>query len=253
MAARWSDEVFDTYREDRNGTLLEVIRSESGSGRTLVDFGCGIGTAIPSFASAFGEVIGLDRAVACVRKARAATAHLGNVRIDHTSPSTLRRLNERADVTLAVQVAIDPRRRARAAVFSKALSLTKKGGTVVFVVPSLESLVLVDALRRALGRKWRLPFSFPVAKRLTEPGVVTLGGEPTKHFVGEELVAVFRMLGCETIDLRRVAFSWSIYGVRPPDAVGTVTPWDWLVVARRRARKVARRATPISSRRSSGT
>jgi hypothetical protein len=69
-------------------------------------------------------------------------------------------------------------------------------------------------------------------------GIVTTGGEPTKHYLGDEIVEFAAEAGLTVERLERVEYPWHAEielgrtSARTRRALGKQTPWDWLVVAR---------------------
>jgi hypothetical protein len=69
-------------------------------------------------------------------------------------------------------------------------------------------------------------------------GVVTTGGEPTKHYLGDEIVEFAGEAGLKVERLERVEYPWrdeielGRSSARTRAALGAGAPWDWLVVAK---------------------
>jgi hypothetical protein len=69
-------------------------------------------------------------------------------------------------------------------------------------------------------------------------GIVTTGKEPTKHYLGDEIVEFAAEAGLKVERLERVEYPWrdeielGRIGARTRAALGKGAPWDWLVVAR---------------------
>jgi SAM-dependent methyltransferase len=232
-AARWHEEIFDSLAEDRSGIVHDTLRDLAARGAVVADFGCGVGGYLPFLATHFDRVVAFDWAASCVAQARSTAGGHANVEVHRSTPRTIARFRESSDVTIAMNVFIDARRQARRRALRQAVSLTRPGGRVVVLVPSLESVVYSDAVRRAFRPGARADYGFAATPGGRDPGVVAIDGVPTKHYVGDELRLLLESTGCATEALHRVEYSWDILHAAPPDGFGGPGPWDWLAIARR--------------------
>lgn len=227
MAGKWDDEIFNTLRHDKRRVITtEIARSRKGGG-TIADLGCGVGIYVPLLSRLFEEVQGFERSRECVRIARERFRGDARVSIHPVTATASRR--GRFDAVLCVNVAIHPASRSRASVFRTARSLLRPGGTLLLVVPSLESATMVarvDAARRqradgAGGSDWDLGAA--------GDGVVAIEGSRTKHFTRGELRSTLGALGWAVLRIRQVEYSWASQGLRARAPL----PWDWIAVATR--------------------
>jgi hypothetical protein len=123
----------------------------------------------------------------------------------------------------------------------------RRGGPVVIVVPALESalrtyhalvrLDMADGSNRRGGLR-RVNSIAAREVRSIADGIVTTGGEPTKHYLGDEIVEFAAEAGFKVERLERVEYPWrdeielGRVGSRTRAALGAGAPWDWLVVAK---------------------
>jgi hypothetical protein len=123
-------------------------------------------------------------------------------------------------------------------------SRIKTGGHLILDVPSMES-ILYDAFRetelyRKQGRSIRKAEKMVDVSSLTRPrmlsqGVLYRGGEPTKHYLREELIVLVRdEMKLDLLDILKLEYDWKIEmeDDQLPDWMGEPFPWDWLVIAK---------------------
>ncbi len=225
MAARWDDEIFNTLHHDKFRVIAGEIERSSRRARSAADFGCGTGIYIPLLSRLFDQVDGFERSRACVAIARERFQAKKNVAIHSASAGAIRRYGG-SEMVLCVNVAVHPALRARAAVLRAVRSLLLPGGTLIVVVPSLESAIMVAAAEREAisGRgDWDV--------RSEADGVVTIEGMPYQHYSRSGLRDFLASSGFSVTRIRRVEYSWRSQGVRPGSRLRGTLPWDWIAVA----------------------
>jgi hypothetical protein len=117
----------------------------------------------------------------------------------------------------------------------------RTGGTLVLVVPSLESSMWVArCLHEWECRDGCTPAQAcrRVAALLGDRlgpalagGVVPIDGVPTRHHLAPELDRVLDGAGFRVRRMEKVSFSWKTEFEDPPGWLGAPYPWDWMVVA----------------------
>lgn len=234
MARRWDHEIFNTLYHDRFRVITAELKRSVRRGRSVADFGCGVGTYLPILGRLFEEVHGFERSRACVAIARAGVRKKGNIAV-HQAASAPRQSRAQFDVVLCVNVAIHPSHRGRTSVLRSARSLLSPGGRLILVVPSFESAAMVaTAEREAIGsHASRRAGHWDVGARPN--GVVSIDGVPTKHYSRQELRDSLISLGLTVTRVRRVEYSWRSQGVRPGPKLRHRLPWDWIAVAQKSA------------------
>ncbi|HVZ77789.1 MAG TPA: class I SAM-dependent methyltransferase [Gemmatimonadaceae bacterium] len=233
QADAWDDAIFNSLREDTAGVIRRAIRAAARAHASVLDFGCGVGGYLPFLSETFAEVHAVDWSAACVARARHVAGRCDNVRVERNTPAVVRRLRGRFGALVAANVVIHPRRRVRAQVLSTIRSLVAPGGTVLLVVPSLESATYCEAMRRRVASRARSPYDFAPRGVHGEPGVVSIDRVPTKHYTADELRLVMDEAGLPLRRVQRVPYRWSTEGLRVPRALAEPGPWDWLVIAER--------------------
>lgn len=236
VAKRFETRVCHVLAEDRNGVVAAAIarerrRLKKRSTATAIDFGCGIGRALPLLARSFDRVIAVDGSRACLERARRRTRKSDAIEFVLADLARERLALPKADVALCVNVALTPSTRDRARILENVARNLERGGRLLLVVPALESDLLVRRRLEAwTGRRFREKKGERVAE-----GIVDAGGVPTKHWTREEILLAAEDLGCRAISIERVEYAWSTELVRPPRSFRDPYPWDWLGVLEKRA------------------
>ena len=231
MARRWDQEIFNTLHHDKGGVIASEIRRSSIGARSIADFGCGTGIYVPLLSRLFDEVQGFERSQACVRLAKSRFERNKRVSIHGAGVASRRRGS--FDVVLCVNVAIHPTARGRATVFRAVRALLATHGTLILVVPSLESATMVARVEQAARIRRGLAGPGDWDADSHPHGVVTIEGLPTKHFARAELQDTLQRLGLGVRRIRKVHYSWQSQGISRPPAAARSSPWDWIAVARR--------------------
>lgn len=246
VAPQWAQEIFNTLRHDRNRVIRTELERAARNAGSIADFGCGIGTYLPTLARLFDEVHGFDHSQACVELARkrigrARTRRARSVKVKRAANAP-KLLRGTFDAVLCVNAAIAPERSAWRRVLRSAHSLLKPNGRLILVVPSMESAALIAEAEQC-ARDW--PNTVGVAMAESAPrsgGVVSLEGVPTKHFTRGELNGTLSELGLQVRRIQRVEYTWRSQAVKPPRELRDTLPWDWLAVARNTGEATVRKA-----------
>ena len=232
QADHWDDEIFDSLREDVNGVIRRAILAAGQRHRLVIDFGCGVGGYLALLAQTFEQVHAIDWSARCVDQARGRSVEWSNVTVEHASPRVLTRLARTFGCVVAANVVIHPDGRVRARLWASIRRVVKRGGTGIFVVPSLESAAYCEFMRRQTAPRRPSSYDFYPRMRYPEAGTVSIQGVPTKHYTGEELSAVLALSGFRLTKLARANYRWSSEALVPPRRMHAELPWDWLAVAR---------------------
>ena len=255
LSTRYSAEVLEITAIDSKRLLARTAAALGARYAVAGDFGCGIGATTRAFAPYFEHTIGVDFAPKLLAKAarRTSDATISYVRADLTSSKPL---GFRVDAGFCVNCLIAPRYETRMRIARTVARAVRRRGPVVIVVPALESalrtyhalvrLDVADGDMRSEGLR-RVNRIAAREVRSIAAGIVTTGGEPTKHYLGDEIVEFVAEAGLNVKRLERVEYAWAeeieLGRTSPPSgtskgrartrtALGKNTPWDWLVEAR---------------------
>ena len=231
QADHWEEEIFDSLTEDVRGVIRRAIRAAGRRHDAVIDFGCGVGGYLAFLSRSFRRVHAVDWSPQCVDRARRRAARWRNVEVERNTPPTLTRLERTFGCVVAANVVIHPDGLVRRRLWSSIRRVVKRGGTGIFVVPSLESAAYCEFMRRRTAPRRPSSYDFHPKVARPEAGTVSIEGVPTKHYTAEELSATLAMSGFRLAKLDRVNYAWSTESLAPPRRMHAELPWDWLAVA----------------------
>ena len=231
LADSWDEHIMSSLHEDTSGNIAALLRAVAQSHRRILDYGCGVGGYLPLLSAQFAEVTAADTSAACVAQARRAALSLPNVGV-----TTIRKLPRTGDydAVLLANVLLHPGEAARARILERVCAQLRRGGTLVLVVPAVESVHLSEAVRRAYTRKRKSAYTPAPPGRAFEPGIIGINGNPTKHYSADELPLVLQRHGLELTRLERARYSWLSEAFEGLDRRLEQRPWDWVAAAVRR-------------------
>ncbi len=232
QADHWDEEIFDSLQEDVRGVIRRALRAAAARHRAAIDFGCGIGGYLDVLSQQFASVHAIDWSPRCVERARVRAQGLANVTVERNTPRALARLERGFGCVVAANVVIHPDGRVRRQLWNAIRRVVKRGGSGVFVVPSLESAAYCEFVRRHTAPRRAASYDFHPVTRTAEAGTVSIEGVPTKHYTADELRAALAVAGFRVARLSRVSYRWSTEALEPPPRMRARLPWDWLAEAR---------------------
>jgi SAM-dependent methyltransferase len=242
LAANYSDDVIEITAIDADGVLTRTAERLGGTDTVAADFGCGVGATTRAFAPFFARVVGIDFSPQLLDEAKRRTS-MKNVSYALADLATRRPPDIEVDVGFCVNCLIAPSYDTRFRIARNIARCVR--GAVAFVVPSWESvlrtyqsLIRLDVAdgneRRATVRRVAALAAREV--RSLVDGVVEVGGEPTKHYLSDEIAQFLADAGFLIDTIERVEYPWDIdldFGrPRPKALLGPRTPWDWLLIGR---------------------
>jgi hypothetical protein len=227
LADDFEKEVCDITRETKDDRIARLFRSLvfDPQKSVLVDLGCGLGTFLGRYGRHFHERFGVEHAPRIIARARKRYANHDIVWMTSSLPPAARRIGQRADLTVCMNVITMPQERIRESMWTSIANVTKKHGHALIVVPSIESDRMVE--RVAYGT------SLAEAKADAPDGLVDRGGARQKHFARNELHEVLARHGFRAQKIQHITYPWQKEGLRKPRNAGLRKPWDWLVLAER--------------------
>ncbi|MHC4396814.1 MAG: methyltransferase domain-containing protein [Planctomycetota bacterium] len=243
VAQDYDNEIFSVLANDHKNIIASKISHFGSKTAIACDFGCGVGKFLPILSKAFRCIYAVDISEVCLEQAQDNCQHLRNViysRIDLSAGETKLK---KAHFGLSVNVAIMPSQVQRTAVFSTISKHLYRGGHLLLVVPSLESALYADFrlvqwnLRAGLtGADALSELAEPaqVADRSLQQGIVEINGVPTKHYLKEELLAMFENSPLGVVSIEKVEYLWATEFDQPPGWMKEPYPWDWMAVLKKR-------------------
>lgn len=246
VATTYLTQVHDTLATDRTGTILRRLDQFASPRKTAADFGCGVGHYLPALASRFKHVTALDHSQRCIDHAAIAHNDLHTITYRKHDLSKPLRNWKPVSFGICMNVLIMPDHALRTAMLRTIHRALVPGGGLLAVIPSLESALFTDVRliewnmrdgmtpRQALHEGMRgepgLAPGMPAAA-----GIVTSGGEPTKHYLREEAMLMFTSGGFDVESIEKAEYSWTEEFDHPPRWMREPYPWHWLLVCRRRS------------------
>ncbi|MDR3415524.1 MAG: class I SAM-dependent methyltransferase [Nevskia sp.] len=234
VAASWDEHIMSSLHEDVSGNISALIAGAATTHRRILDYGCGIGGYLPLLSSQFEQVVAVDSSRACVRRARALATALPNVTVCLPGQLPRRGAQRLFDVVLMANVLIQPQEAQRAKILGLALEHLRLGGVLLLVVPSVESVHLSEAVRRAYTQHRNSAYSATAGARGFDPGLIAIQGRPTKHYSADEITVLLASRRLAVNDILRAEYSWRSEAFEGLDRRIERRPWDWVVSAVRR-------------------
>jgi SAM-dependent methyltransferase len=234
--ADYDGQIFSCLANDRNGLIAEYIRKFKANSGTACDLGCGVGKFIPLPAENFKTVHAFDISADLLAQAKTDCGDLPNVSYAKADLAAGVKLSN-ADFALCVNIAIMQCPKTRACIFKTIEKSLSPGGRAVVVVPSLESALYADFRlvqwnsRSGYSPKeaaWELEESSGIRQ-----GLFDIEGTPTKHYLREEIIAMFEKSSLEVTSIEKVLYDWKSEFEKPPKWMAAPYPWDWLVVLKK--------------------
>jgi SAM-dependent methyltransferase len=241
IAADYDGEIFSVLGNDREEMIASKIREFGSKEGTACDFGCGVGKFLPIMSKNFGRVYAVDLSSKLLSQARENCEKLKNISYIKEDLSKAGVKVGAVDFALSVSVAIMPSTVKRSGIFKTITKHLRKGGHLLLVVPSLESALYTDF--RLM--QWNMRSGWTVDEAVLEleeageegaslrQGLVEIEGVPTKHYLQEELLAMFEGGALEIVSVDKVEYSWKTEFDGPPRWMSEPYPWDWMVVLRK--------------------
>jgi 2-polyprenyl-3-methyl-5-hydroxy-6-metoxy-1,4-benzoquinol methylase len=227
LATCFEDEVCDITAV--SGDLLSelVHRVRPGDDRVLVDAGCGIGSFIDRFGSRYGEIVAFDFAPRMVGRAKQRCKHMPHVTWRTMGlEDAASKIGPVGDLTVCLNVITSTNVDLRERQWTSLAGLSKPGGQVLVVVPSIESarhvIKHIDASNEIHGSK-------------VDDGLIFRGDEHQKHYGREELRQTVWCHGLRVQSLRRIFYPWTDEGLS--EELSVRRPWDWVCLARKPSRR----------------
>lgn len=240
LARSFDDEVFNPVEGDFRGTIVSAIASLSSKNLSVVDIGCGIGRNLALLARNFKHVGAVDISEDCLQIARRHCRRYKNIDFQALDLSRELPFVNQYDVGVCLNVALLPTYSRRTRLLQNINKLICTGGSLIFLVPSVESVLLTT--HRLVH--WNLDdhpnYQQAAAAASAEThftgksirdGIIKKGGTPTKHYLREELELLMAELGQKIIRLDKVEYAWDTEFDSPPQTMQAPFPWDWLVIS----------------------
>ncbi len=242
IADNYDKEIFNVFKNDKKKKLKKYIRKYANKGNTAIDFGCGVGKALPLLAPLFKEIIGIDVSKKCI--AIAKSSPYKNVVFKEADLAAKKINVPTVDFAFCCNVAMSDNVARNHRIINNVLSALNKGGVALFVLPSLESASLSawnliswydkEGVDLPNIPKDDLDLLSANNQKHVMDGVVMIDGVPTKHYLVSELYALFNSGNFVLQKLDRLEYGWDTEFQSPPKWLQAPYPWDWVVEVKRK-------------------
>lgn len=239
IAPGYNTEIFDVLQNDRKKLIIKAIKAHAAKNKTIIDLGCAIGKWLPVISPLFKKVYAVDISSENLKIAKQLHPSLQNIiyrRCDLSSSSA--RL-ESCDVAICINAILTDSLNKRTRFFSNLQKAVKKNGVLIMVLPSLESYLLSSVIRQ----RWdpdNNASSFINDTEKNRQFQNLLGGNaeiddvPTKHYLKEELELLLNLDGFSLQQTKKIKYGWKTEFFNPPAWLTEPSPWDWLVIAKKK-------------------
>lgn len=249
MAKIYDEEVFNSMQEDRGRVILREmdgvvkrLKSQGVQGIQACDLGCGVGKWVPALALRCSHVYAcdvsqrlLDVAACTVKRFRFMNVTLAPA--DLAEDRILSKLGfPMGHIVACANVLISPDEETRQRIFEHVSGALAQGGTMLLLLPSVESACRVREARQVHGAKKlgkddlgdHKPYPEDEARH-----VYRCGGVRTQHYTRETALALVQDAGLHNARIEKVEYSWDIEFCGNTSRLSRTDlyPHDWLVVA----------------------
>ncbi|MDQ8180161.1 class I SAM-dependent methyltransferase [Pelagicoccus sp. SDUM812005] len=234
VSADYANKVLSVFENDRLGLVTQRIEAygKAHPNATAADLGCGVGHFTPTLAKSFASVEACDLSSGGVEATRLSCSDFQNVNYNRLDLSSDPMPFEPVDFALCVNVLIMPSLDERLRAWRCVTNQVASGGTLLLVVPSLESIQM-DLIQRIdglidQGHSCEDALEEGQSSRATaadlQQGVHRLDSLPTKHYFADELKYLLSEHEFDIEEMLKIQYSNSNHA----------DSWDWLVSAVRR-------------------
>jgi len=239
IAPNYSEEIFDVLKNDTSGKIIGAIEEVASKEKTVTDIGCAIGKWIPLLATAFKYVVATDISAINLDIAKEKCKDYPNVEYQRMDMSAYTLTVTPCDVAVCINAILTDNLKKRINFFQSLNICLNQGGTLILVVPSLESKLYTNII----AHRWNVDDdnkekiesvekAYALAKNIKQ-GVTDIDDVPTKHYLKEELELLLKLDGFTVDRIEKINYTWQTEFKNPPKWLSEPYPWDWMCVAKK--------------------
>lgn len=239
IAPNYSEEIFDVLQNDVSGKIIGAIEEIASKEKTVTDIGCAIGKWIPLLATAFKYVVATDISAINLDIAKEKCKDYPNVEYQRMDMSAYTLTVTPCDVAVCINAILTDNLKKRINFFQSLNICLNQGGTLILVVPSLESKLYSNII----AHRWNVDDdnkekiesvekAYALAKNIKQ-GVTDIDNVPTKHYLKEELELLLKLDGFTVDRVEKINYTWKTEFNNPPKWLDEPHPWDWMCIAKK--------------------
>ena len=241
IADNYDQEIFNVFKNDKKKKLKKYLSKYANKENIAIDFGCGVGKALPLLSPLFKGIIAVDVSKKLISIAKSSPhKNVIFMQVDLAG----KKINlPTVDFAFCCNVAMSDNIKRNLRIINNVLNALNSGGTALFVLPSYESasisvLSLIkwyekEGTELADIPKDDLSLLRSQKKKHAREGILTIDDVPTKHYTVSELYSMFNTGNFSMQKLDRVEYSWDTEFNSPPAWMQEPYPWDWVVEVKR--------------------
>ena len=241
IAERYDHEIFNVFKNDKKKKLKKYLAKYANKENLAIDFGCGVGKALPLLSPLFKGVIAVDVSSKCISIAKEGAQD--NVEFRQLDLAGKEVELPAVSFAFCCNVAMSDNTRRNEQIIRNVLQALNKGGVALFVLPSYESasfsaLRLVNWYEREGVSLSDIPADElrllnAGSLRQARNGILEIDGVRTKHYLATELYALFNSGSYDLTKLDSVEYGWETEFDSPPSWMQEPYPWDWVAEVKR--------------------
>lgn len=239
IAPAYNEEIFDVLYNDKKNIIRSAIGKLASPSATVVDIGCAVGKWLPILSPVFKKVIAVDISERNLDTAKNNYSHFNNIEYQRVDMSVDSIQLPKSDVAVCINAILTDSLKKRGIFFSNLAGCLKKKGSLILVVPSLESWLCT----RIIQNQWQIDKKL-FAEKITDEdaakkyynmlqGNADIDNVPTKHYLREELGLLLSREGFVMKKCEKIEYTWDTEFVDAPEWLTEPRPWDWMVVAKK--------------------
>lgn len=239
IAPEYNTEIFDVLQNDKKGIILSAIKKFASKKKTVMDIGCAIGKWLPALSPAFKKVYAIDISNENLKIAQKLYPEFTNIAYSRVDMSDAKLKIKKCDAAICINAILSGTQHKRNIFFSNLKKCVKKNGSLILVIPSLESAMLTSIIRQ----RWDPDKDAPdfLSKRKPKEqlknllqGNTSIDGVPHKHYLKEELLLLLNNEGFTVDMFQKIEYDWTTEFRNPPKWLKEPRPWDWMVVVKKK-------------------
>ena len=239
IAPHYDEEIFDVLQNDKSGKIVAAIEGIASRDKSVIDIGCAIGKWVPLLSRNFKFVLAADISATNLQIAKEKNAEFTNVEYVAMDMSADTLTITPCDVAICINAILTDSLEKRINFFQSLNLSINKNGSLILVVPSLESKLYTNII----ANRWNVDDdhnekidsskkAFSLAKNIKQ-GVTDIDNVPTKHYLKEELELLLTLEGFEMLCIEKINYTWKTEFTDAPKWLKGPYPWDWMCVARK--------------------